>query len=232
MVIPARPPDCYLEIIFQGQPAYAYAVLGRVWTDSSSPSMFAIGDNGVAAIRRMREKACAIGADGLMTVTANSQRVWAGKGSWKTTTAAAVAFIYVDANGRRLPPRTSPTTAIQPTSCQSLLLSGSRLTSAAPPAGVTRTGHTATTRHCTDTRVPTTPQHLQEPCACPTSTTREQHKGSEPTTPDVSSTRETSRQGGTLVPPGPTRCPSRGIDHQLSSVRHPKDRVSETMPES
>ena len=113
-VVPVRSSDCYLDMVFQGSPPYPYIVLGEVTTNSTAPGPFAIGENNVVAMRRMIERACAGGAHGLMNVDVNSQRVRVGKGYWKSTTASAIAFIYVDASGRPLPAPSGPGAAIQP----------------------------------------------------------------------------------------------------------------------
>jgi hypothetical protein len=55
----------------------------------------------------MIQQACVAGAHGLMYVTVETQRPWGAKG-WKSTQAAAVAFAYVDASGRVLPPPSGP----------------------------------------------------------------------------------------------------------------------------
>lgn len=112
-VVPARSPGCHLDMVFQGLPPYRYAVLGEVSTYSTAPGgLFGLGENEVAAIRRMQEEACVAGAHGLMSVVATSHRPWPRKGMWSTT-GAAMAFIYVDAFGRPLPPP-GPRVLIQP----------------------------------------------------------------------------------------------------------------------
>jgi hypothetical protein len=114
MVVAARPPDCYLDVVFQGEPTRPYVALGAVATDSTGPQLFTIGENNVVAVRRVVEQACALGAHGLMNLAANTQYVPVGKGNWKSTTASAVAFVYVDASGRPLPPPDGPSAAVQP----------------------------------------------------------------------------------------------------------------------
>jgi hypothetical protein len=104
MAVPARSPDCHLDMYFQGPPPYPYVVIGAVATVSTKPRLLAVGENTVVAIRRMREQACAVGAHGLMSVAANSELIRVRKGYRKSTTGSAVAFIYVDASGRPLPP--------------------------------------------------------------------------------------------------------------------------------
>lgn len=108
MGVPARSPDCHLEIMFNGPPMRPYVVLGPVWTDSSSPQVF-YGrlDNNAAPVQRLIRQACLAGAHGLMSVTVGAYRSWSGR-SWKRTIAAAVAFVYVDASGRALPPPSGP----------------------------------------------------------------------------------------------------------------------------
>jgi hypothetical protein len=103
LVVPGRSPDCRLDLVVQGTPSYPYAVLGLVRTESAAPPLFAIGEDDFAAAQRVKRQACAAGAHGLMNVFANSELVRFGKGRWKSTTASALAFVYVDAVGRPLP---------------------------------------------------------------------------------------------------------------------------------
>lgn len=114
LALPARPPNCYLDMIFQGRPAYPYVVLGQVTTDSTAPGLFALGESNDVAIQRMKEQACAVGAHGMMNVGANSQGVWTGDGYSKSTSGGAVAFIYVDPSGQPLAPPNGPRVIIQP----------------------------------------------------------------------------------------------------------------------
>lgn len=114
LALPGRPPNCYLDMIFQGRPAYPYVVLGQVTTDSTAPGLFALGESNDVAIQRMKEQACAVGAHGLMNVGANSQGVWTGDGYSKSTSGGAVAFIYVDPSGQPLAPPNGPRVIIQP----------------------------------------------------------------------------------------------------------------------
>jgi hypothetical protein len=104
VVVPARSPDCHLDVFFQGPPPYPYAVLGAVATVSTKPRLFAIGENTGVAVRRMMEQACAVGAHGLMNVAANSELIRVRKGYRWNTTGSAVAFVYVDPSGRPLAP--------------------------------------------------------------------------------------------------------------------------------
>jgi len=102
LAVPARAPGCSLDIVFQGPPPYPYVVIGQVMTNASGPEILAIGQNDVVAMRRVTEAACAAGAHGLMNIATSSERVRVGKGHWKTTRGAAMAFVYVDAFGRPL----------------------------------------------------------------------------------------------------------------------------------
>ncbi len=102
--VPSRSPDCRLEVRFQGTPRDRYAVLGLVTTDGLAPGLFALGQSDVASVRRMSQEACEVGADGLMNVAVTTRFIWTGRGYWKHTTGEALAFIYVDASGRPLPP--------------------------------------------------------------------------------------------------------------------------------
>jgi hypothetical protein len=108
MVVPARAPTCYLDVFFQEQPPYPYVVLGPVGTSSAAPEMFALGENDIVTMRRMMEQACAVGAHGLLHAGESTQFVRMGKGYWKRTSGSAIAFVYVDAYGRPLPPPTGP----------------------------------------------------------------------------------------------------------------------------
>jgi hypothetical protein len=104
VVVPARSPDCHLDVFFEGAPPAPYAVLGGVATVSTKPRLFAIGESSVVAVRRLMEQACAVGAHGLMNVAAQSELVRVRKGYRQSTTGSAVAFVYVDPSGRPLPP--------------------------------------------------------------------------------------------------------------------------------
>jgi hypothetical protein len=108
MALPARAPDCHLEIVFNGPPRRPYVVVGQLWTDASSPQVFygRLDTNNAAPVQRLIQQACVAGAHGLMSVTVQTHRPW-GKG-WKSTQAVALAFAYVDASGRVLPPPSGP----------------------------------------------------------------------------------------------------------------------------
>lgn len=112
--MPPRPQNCYLDMIFQGAPPYPYVVLGQISTDSTAPGIFALGESNDVAVQRMKEQACLVGAHGLMQVGANSQGIWTGDGYSKSTSGGAVAFIYVDPQGRPLAPPNAPRIIIQP----------------------------------------------------------------------------------------------------------------------
>jgi hypothetical protein len=114
MRLPPRPEGCYLDMIFQGEPPYPYVVLGRVTTDSTAPGLFALGENNDAAMGRLQAEACEVGAHGLMQAGAASQGVWTGNGYSRSTTGAAVAFVYVDDAGRPQAPPTGPQMLIHP----------------------------------------------------------------------------------------------------------------------
>lgn len=108
-----RAQNCYLDMIFQGPPPYAYVILGQVSTDSTAPGLFALGESNDTAVERMKEEACRVGAHGLMQVGANSQGTWNNQGYSKSTSGGATAFIYVDPSGRPLPPPNAPRLVIQ-----------------------------------------------------------------------------------------------------------------------
>ncbi|HEY4392666.1 MAG TPA: hypothetical protein VGP64_01325 [Polyangia bacterium] len=114
LVVPARSPGCYLDVVFEGPPPYPYVVLGQITTDSTAPLLFAIGESSLTAMQRMMERACAVGAHGLMYVVANSELVPVGKGYWKSTTGGGVAFVSVDPSGRPLPAPNDPRGVISP----------------------------------------------------------------------------------------------------------------------
>ena len=108
MALPPRSPECHLEMVFNGPPTRPYVVLGQVSTESFSPQvLYGRGGTDATPVQRMIEQACVAGAHGLMSVTMQTQRPWGGKG-WKRTQAAALAFAYVDASGRVLPPPSGP----------------------------------------------------------------------------------------------------------------------------
>lgn len=113
LALPARPPNCYLDQIFQGIPPYPYIVIGKISTDSTAGGLFAIGEDNNKAIKRMREQACQVGAHGLLNMDANSHGSWTSDGYSKSTTGGAVAFVYVDQAGRPLPPPNAPAVLIQ-----------------------------------------------------------------------------------------------------------------------
>jgi hypothetical protein len=104
LMVPARPPGCHLDVVFQQPPPYRYAVLGLVATNSTAPALFAFGENDIAVMRRMMDEACTAGAHGLMNVAVSQEMVRVGRGYWKSTKGGAMAFVYVDAAGRPLPP--------------------------------------------------------------------------------------------------------------------------------
>jgi hypothetical protein len=104
MVVRARAPGCYLDLVSPGPPRKPYVELGQIATDSRSPRvLYGLGENNVSDLRRMMNQACAIGAHGLMYLSVNSHHTGLAKG-WDSTTGTAVAFVYVDRSGRPLPP--------------------------------------------------------------------------------------------------------------------------------
>jgi hypothetical protein len=112
--LPSRPDGCYLDLIFHGEPPYPYVVIGSVTTDSTAPGLFALGEGNEVAIERMKNQACFVGAHGLLQVDSQSHGVWTQNGYSKSTTGAAVAFVYVDEAGRPLPPPSSSRPVIHP----------------------------------------------------------------------------------------------------------------------
>jgi len=112
--LPSRPEGCYLDMIFHGEPPYPYVVIGSVTTDSTAPGLFAIGEGNEVAIQRTQQQACFVGAHGLLQVDSQSHGVWTQNGYSKSTTGAAVAFVYVDEAGRPLPPPSSAHPVIHP----------------------------------------------------------------------------------------------------------------------
>jgi hypothetical protein len=113
LALQARPGNCYLDMIFQGVPPYPYVVIGQISTDSTAPGLFALGESNDVAVERMKEQACLVGAHGLLQVGANSQGSWTGNGYSKSTSGGAVAFVYVDPQGRPLAAPNAPRVLIQ-----------------------------------------------------------------------------------------------------------------------
>lgn len=101
--VPARSPSCGLDVVFQGQPPHPYVVLGEVDTNWTAPPLFAVGDSDVATMRRLTDRACAMGAHGLMNIVV-ARRQGFGRKSWKSTSVTTEAFLYVDESGRPLAP--------------------------------------------------------------------------------------------------------------------------------
>ena len=114
MNLSPRPEGCYLDMIFQGVPPFPYVVIGRVTNDSTAPGLFALGENNEVAMDRLKDEACQVGAHGLLKADAQSEGTWTGNGYSKSTTGAALAFVYVDPYGRPLPPPTGPRLMIHP----------------------------------------------------------------------------------------------------------------------
>lgn len=106
--MPPRPDNCYLDIILDGKPEFAYVVIGRVSTDATSGGVFAWGENESDAVRRLKEAACDAGAHILFGMETGSQGQWNDDGFSKATRGTAVAAVYVDPQGRPLPPPTGP----------------------------------------------------------------------------------------------------------------------------
>lgn len=108
MQLASRPTGCYLDMVFDGTPPFPYVVIGRVSTDSTAPGLFALGETNDAAMARLQSQACVVGAHGLMHAGAASAGSWTSDGYSRSTTGSAVAFVYVDAAGRPLPPPRGP----------------------------------------------------------------------------------------------------------------------------
>jgi len=109
-----RPDGCYVDLIFLGEPPGPYVVIGRVSTESTAQGLFAIGENNEAAMERLKEEACRAGAHGLLQADTQAEGSWTKNGYSKSTTGAAVAFVYVDPYGRPLPPPRGPRVVIHP----------------------------------------------------------------------------------------------------------------------
>jgi hypothetical protein len=101
---PARPEHCALDVILDGRPDRQYLVIGRVSADGTAPSLFALRENQEAALRRLKAKACAEGAHVIFDVDATSSGQWNDDGFSRSTTASALAAVYVDQEGYPLPP--------------------------------------------------------------------------------------------------------------------------------
>lgn len=125
MTLSPRPETCYLDVILDGAPPFPYVVIGRVTTDSTAPGLWAVGENSEAAMQRLQEEACRAGAHGILQPNSQSQGSWTKDGYSKSTTGAAVAFVYVDSSGRPLPPPSGAHVIIHP---------GAYAAPAAPPA--------------------------------------------------------------------------------------------------
>jgi hypothetical protein len=101
--VPARAPNCPLEMVFDGRPRHPYLVLGSVGTDATERTLWFTRSQGDGrAVERLMATACASGADGLMSIVVAGQNGWGLAPRWRTTEASAVAFVYVDASGRPL----------------------------------------------------------------------------------------------------------------------------------
>lgn len=114
MALAPRPEGCYLDVILDGVPPFAYVVIGRVTTDSTAPGLWGLSENSQVAMERMQEEACRAGAHGILQPNAQSQGSWTKDGYSRSTTGAAVAFVYVDPSGRPLPPPRGPHVIIHP----------------------------------------------------------------------------------------------------------------------
>lgn len=105
---PARAEGCYIDVVLDGRPDYAYVVLGRLTTDAVVPGIFALGESENAAMDRLRRKACEVGAHAIFAVETSSEGQWTGEGMSRSTRGSAVAAVYVDEQGRLLAPPTGP----------------------------------------------------------------------------------------------------------------------------
>jgi hypothetical protein len=101
---PARPEHCALDVILDGRPDRPYLVIGRVSADSTAPGLFALRENQEAALRRLKVKACEEGAHVIFEVNAAAGGQWNDDGFSRSTTAWALAAVYVDQGGYPLPP--------------------------------------------------------------------------------------------------------------------------------
>lgn len=105
---PPRPEHCALDVVLDGRPAQPYVVIGRVSVDGVAPSLFALGENQTAVLRRLEAKACAVGAHVIFDVNAETSGKWDDDGLSRSTTGSALAAVYVDEDGYPLPPPGPP----------------------------------------------------------------------------------------------------------------------------
>lgn len=114
-----RPADCYLDLVYFGEPPFPYVVIG-VMTNSMGSDAFALVENGVVAMNRLRAQACRVGAHGLFRASTH------GSGTrdeaTRSTDRAALAFVYVDADGHPMSPPTGSQLIIHPGGTSSALI--------------------------------------------------------------------------------------------------------------
>jgi hypothetical protein len=98
--LPPRPENCALDLLPVGQdPAHAIVPIGPVTTHTEGA-----GEDRDMAVIRLKERACMVGAHGLMQINASAGPRWADDGTYVSVAeGTATAFVYVDTAGRPLP---------------------------------------------------------------------------------------------------------------------------------
>jgi hypothetical protein len=95
--LPPRPESCALDLIPVGQnPAHAIVPIGPVTTHTEGA-----GEDREMAVIRLKERACMVGAHGLMLINASAGGRWTEDGTYVwVAEGSATAFVYVDTAGR------------------------------------------------------------------------------------------------------------------------------------
>lgn len=98
--LPPRSQSCSLDLLAVGQtPARAIVPIGPVTTHTEGA-----GEDRDMAVIRLKERACMVGAHGLMQINASAGGRWTEDGTYVwVAEGTATAFVYVDMAGRPLP---------------------------------------------------------------------------------------------------------------------------------
>jgi len=118
--LPPRAQNCSLDLLAVGQtPSRAIVPIGPVTTHTEGA-----GEDRDMAVIRLKERACMSGAHGLMQISAQTRSDWCDGTYTLIAEGWAMAFVYVDAFGRPLPPGAAPVAVAVPAAPRTPLTPG------------------------------------------------------------------------------------------------------------
>lgn len=109
---PSRPPDCYLDVVFDRSPERPYVVIGRVSASWLGRGRVALAATEAEVVPLLRREACRAGAHVIFSIETSSQdHLLLGRRGprlARSVRGTAVAAVYVRPSGHLEPPPPGP----------------------------------------------------------------------------------------------------------------------------